>query len=511
MRFSNSEIGYGFRGGFPKCGAHGVLQACFRFVLSLSLAGCGAAGVAGGSPAPACSAAAAAGCAVAELNAAELRSARPSRPSRLRARPVRRIRRLPARRRTPTPPPGPVGRVVPSNRVANAPSSGYDETSGIIRVNVNAVPVPVTVKDATGRLFPGLTKDNFSVYEDGVKQRISFFTSDPFPVSAAIIIDVGMPEIALRKVKETFPALVGSFSQFDELSIYTYGNTVKQQQDYLAALGDTTTRTLTPGGAAAGKQCRAGRLQSDDRGTDGERTRFSIRARSAIRLNMRRPRMRSLRACSTTRWCAPPWIWDTARRHAAGSSSSSPTDAESARAPATRTYRSAAAGQQRERVRRGGRCRRHPGVSTSWKRFACRARATTTSCRSTPRRPAEKSSGSSPEQALESAYGSAMEEAQKPVHAGVQHVGNGFHLLPQDRGSGQRLRSEPEGVRPRRLLSGTAETVEVDFGRAPRFRSRGRSVPIELAHFRNQHEMRTFGTIRMRTGGQSLQSWRCLV
>jgi VWFA-related protein len=141
--------------------------------------------------------------------------------------------------------PAPVGRVVPSNRAANTPSSGYDETRGIIIVTVNAVPVPVTVKDATGRLFPGLTKDNFSVYEDGVKQRISFFTSDPFPVSAAIVVDVGMPEIALRKVKETFSALVGSFSQFDELSIYTYGNTVKQQQDYLNAQGDTTNRTLT--------------------------------------------------------------------------------------------------------------------------------------------------------------------------------------------------------------------------------------------------------------------------
>ena len=153
--------------------------------------------------------------------------------------------------------PAPVGRVVPSNRAANTPSSGYDETSGIIRVNVNAVPVPVTVKDATGRLFPGLTKDNFSVYENGVKQRISFFTSDPFPVSAAIVIDVGMPEIALRKVKETFPALVGSFSQFDELSIYTYGNTVKQQQDYLAAQGDTTTRTLTRVESLQGTRFRA--------------------------------------------------------------------------------------------------------------------------------------------------------------------------------------------------------------------------------------------------------------
>ena len=144
----------------------------------------------------------------------------------------------------PTPTPNPVGRVTPSNRTANATSSGYDETLGIIKVNINAVPVPVTVKDATGRLFPGLTADNFSVYEDGKKQRINFFTSDPFPVSAAIIVDIGMPEIALRKVKETFSALTGSFSQFDELSLYTYGNTVKQQQDYLAALGDTTNRTV---------------------------------------------------------------------------------------------------------------------------------------------------------------------------------------------------------------------------------------------------------------------------
>jgi VWFA-related protein len=135
--------------------------------------------------------------------------------------------------------------VLPSNRTANEPSSGYDETKDfLIRVPVSAVPVPVTVKDANGHLFPGLTTDNFSVYEDGVKQKISFFTSDPFPVSAAIIIDVGMPEIALHKIKETLGALVGAFSQFDELSIYTYASTVKKHQDFLAALGDTTTQTL---------------------------------------------------------------------------------------------------------------------------------------------------------------------------------------------------------------------------------------------------------------------------
>ena len=198
----------------------------------------------------------------------ELLPARQSRPNHRRERLVPRIRRRPPSRKTRRLHPAPVGRVAPSNRAANTTSSGYDETSGIIRVNVNAVPVPVTVKDATGRLFPGLTKDNFSVYEDGKKQRISFFTSDPFPVSAAIIIDVGMPEIALRKVQETFPALVGSFSQFDEISVYTYGNTVKQQQDYLAAQGDTTTRTLTRVESVEGSGSGPTAYQSDDRGAD---------------------------------------------------------------------------------------------------------------------------------------------------------------------------------------------------------------------------------------------------
>jgi hypothetical protein len=165
-----------------------------------------------------------------------------------------------------TPPPAPLGRVVPSNRVANTPSSGYDETSGLIRVNVNAVPIPVTVKDATGRLFPGLTKDNFSVYENGMKQRINFFTSDPFPVSAAIVIDVGMPEIALRKVKETFSALIGSFSQFDEVSIYG-----EAAAGLRLCAGRHHDPHADPGGGAPGTRRGTDRLQSDDSWTDRER------------------------------------------------------------------------------------------------------------------------------------------------------------------------------------------------------------------------------------------------
>ena len=140
--------------------------------------------------------------------------------------------------------PKPTIKTVPPGGEAQVPSSDLDQLTTTIRVNVNFVMVPVTVKSDDGRPVFGLTRPDFSIYEDGVRQPIKFFTSDPFPISAAIVVDVGMPDVALRKVQDTFAALVGAFSEYDEVSVYTYGNTVKQQQDFSAALGDRTATTF---------------------------------------------------------------------------------------------------------------------------------------------------------------------------------------------------------------------------------------------------------------------------
>src|SRR5439155_1423728 len=72
-----------------------------------------------------------------------------------------------------------------------------------IVTNVNQVLVPVMVKDGSGRLVNGLLPRDFSVYEDGKKQKLNFFTTDPFALSAAVIFDTGLPDVALEKVKQT--------------------------------------------------------------------------------------------------------------------------------------------------------------------------------------------------------------------------------------------------------------------------------------------------------------------
>jgi VWFA-related protein len=122
---------------------------------------------------------------------------------------------------------------VPPGSTAKAQSGAQEELYKIVR-NVNQVIVPVRVTDETGRLVSGLVAKDFSVYEDGKKQPMNFFTSDPFALSAAIVLDLGLPDATLQKVKQTFPALEGAFSQFDQVALYVYGENVTRLADFEA-------------------------------------------------------------------------------------------------------------------------------------------------------------------------------------------------------------------------------------------------------------------------------------
>ena len=109
--------------------------------------------------------------------------------------------------------------------------------------NVNFVEIPVTVKNSSGRMVQGLLPKEFSVYENGVKQQLAFFTSDPLPLSTAVLIDVSMSDTALRKVQSGLEALQGAFSQYDEVAVYTYGNSVTRESSFSTA-GDRLAAAL---------------------------------------------------------------------------------------------------------------------------------------------------------------------------------------------------------------------------------------------------------------------------
>jgi len=139
----------------------------------------------------------------------------------------------------PAPPPMPPVKTVPAGSVPKDLETGYT----LPRVTVNLVLVPVSVKDDDGRLVAGLLPKNFSVLENGQPQTLKFFTSDPFPLSAAVLIDTGMPDIGVKRIQETLSALQGAFSQFDEVAIYTYSSTVGRVAGF-TAVGKELTMAL---------------------------------------------------------------------------------------------------------------------------------------------------------------------------------------------------------------------------------------------------------------------------
>ena len=138
-----------------------------------------------------------------------------------------------------TPPPEPANPQPPPMVMSTTPAGSQAEgTAGSreemfkLSVTLNFVIVPVTVKDGSDRLVDGLLRKDFTVYEDGVLQPLKLFTSDPFPLSAAVVLDLGMPDVVMRKVNETLPSLVGAFSAYDEVSLYTFASSVEQRLDY---------------------------------------------------------------------------------------------------------------------------------------------------------------------------------------------------------------------------------------------------------------------------------------
>jgi VWFA-related protein len=134
-----------------------------------------------------------------------------------------------------------------------------------LHFDVRFVEIPVTVKDSSGRLVEGLTAHDFTIYEDREPQRMSFFYSQPFPLSVAVVVDTDLPQETMKKINESLPALVGAFSEFDEVALYRYGSSVEQVSSFSGAttISDSTIQRLKRPGrtgapAAAGGPFNAG-------------------------------------------------------------------------------------------------------------------------------------------------------------------------------------------------------------------------------------------------------------
>src|SRR5262245_32278731 len=67
-----------------------------------------------------------------------------------------------------------------------APQNPQDK----IVINTKLVNLTVAVNDKLGRFVAGLTKEDFEIFDDNIKQGVAFFSDDDAPISLGIVYDV---------------------------------------------------------------------------------------------------------------------------------------------------------------------------------------------------------------------------------------------------------------------------------------------------------------------------------
>jgi Ca-activated chloride channel family protein len=123
--------------------------------------------------------------------------------------------------------------------------------SGVELVNVTA-----TVSDSSGRFVPGLTRDDFIVYEDDVRQNISQFSAERVPVSLGIALDTsgsmaGEKIDAARGALDRF--LLDLLDEHDEVFVYRFSDAPTLLQGWTtdkSSLSRVLGRVMPEGGTA---------------------------------------------------------------------------------------------------------------------------------------------------------------------------------------------------------------------------------------------------------------------
>jgi Ca-activated chloride channel homolog len=122
------------------------------------------------------------------------------------------------------------------------------------RVSVDTVSLAVTVLDEQGHLVPGLPKENFSVYEDGVEQAVQIFTRGELPLRMVILLDTsGSMRMKIKLAQEAAVRFVRSLKPGDEVQVVEFNDRVLTLAEFTSDFDrvEQAIRATAPAGATS--------------------------------------------------------------------------------------------------------------------------------------------------------------------------------------------------------------------------------------------------------------------
>jgi len=129
--------------------------------------------------------------------------------------------------------------------VAAALAVAHAQQQPTFGTTTRTVAIYATVTDSQGRLAPDLSRDNFEVYDNGVKQDLTVFSNDLQPITAILLLDRSgsmKPNLGLEvRAAETF---VHGMLVEDRLRIGHFGKDIVIEPDDFTSDRDVLFKVL---------------------------------------------------------------------------------------------------------------------------------------------------------------------------------------------------------------------------------------------------------------------------
>lgn len=124
----------------------------------------------------------------------------------------------------------------------------------VLKIESSLVLVPVTVTDAGGKFVPGLTREDFRLYDEGKQQDIAHFDATDAPFTVVIVLDVSdSAKFKLTEIQDAAIAFVGKLRPQDRVALYTFDAYVTKVLDATAdreSISKAIKSTRTGGGTS---------------------------------------------------------------------------------------------------------------------------------------------------------------------------------------------------------------------------------------------------------------------
>lgn len=138
--------------------------------------------------------------------------------------------------------------------IAATTAAAQQEKPTLFRANVDVVSLNVTVVDPQNRYVTNLTEQDFTVFEDGAQQELTYFNRTNLPIALSLLIDTSASmENRMQLAQDAAIGFTRKLREQDLAQVVDFDSRVEVLQDFTNNAGDLerAIRTTTAGGSTA--------------------------------------------------------------------------------------------------------------------------------------------------------------------------------------------------------------------------------------------------------------------